>query len=107
MKYCVVKHKALPCIGGKYSDIMNLVFNQDMDKSNTVLFNIPRGHKDCIDYAALESIKDGLVVNTKYETGYKVFNPPHVIVFANFPPVTRHLSRDRWNIEKLEGEALK
>lgn len=101
MKYCVVKHNALPCIGGKFSDIMNLVFNQDMDKSNTVMFNIPRQHKDYIDYAALESIKDGLVVNTKYETGYKAFNPPHVIVFANFPPSTRHVSKDRWVIEEL------
>jgi len=101
MKYCVVKHNALPAIGGKFSDIMNLVFNQDMDKSNTVMFNIPRKHKNYVDYAALESIKDGLVVNTKYETGYKAFNPPHIIVFANFPPLTEHISADRWVVENL------
>jgi len=102
MKYCVVKHKAIPCVGGKFSDIMNLVFNCDMDKSNTTIFNIPRGHRECLSYSSLEAIKDGMVVNTKYETGFKVFNPPHVIVFANFYPDKNQLSKDRWHIVNLE-----
>jgi len=101
MKYCVVKHNAIPCVGGKFSDIMNLVFNSDMDKSNTTIFNIPRGHRECLSYSSLEAIKDGMIVNTKYETGYKVFNPPHVIVFANFSPDKNQLSKDRWHIVNL------
>lgn len=102
MKYCVITHNAIPCVGGKFSDIMNLVFNCDLDKSNTTIFNIPRGHRECISYSSLEAIKDGMIVNTKYETGYKVFNSPHVIVFANFPPDRRQLSEDRWNIVNLK-----
>ncbi|AXH73499.1 MAG: putative viral replication protein [Cressdnaviricota sp.] len=98
MKYCVIKHGAIPCIGGKFGDIMNLVFNSDMDKSNTTIFNIPRGHREHISYSSLEAVKDGMIVNTKYETGYKCFNSPHVIVFANFPPDKKQLSKDRWNI---------
>jgi len=106
MKYLVVKHGALPCIGGKFGDIMNLVFNQDMEKSNIVIFNIPRGHKALVNYAALESVKDGMIVNNKYETGFKVFNPPHVVVFANFPPDRTHLSEDRWVVEELVDEVM-
>lgn len=104
IKYCIVKHKILYCNGGKMSDIMNLVFNQDMDETNTVMFNIPRANYGHVSYSALESIKDGLVCNTKYETGVKVFNSPHLFVFANFPPDDpSKLSADRWVITNLRG----
>lgn len=104
IKYCVVKHKILFCNGGKMSDIMNLVFNQDMDETTCVMFNIPRANEGCVSYAALESIKDGMVCNTKYETGVKVFNCPHLFVFANFPPNSpEKLSADRWIITNLNG----
>ena len=101
MKYMCVKHKALPCVGGKFGDIMNLVFNQDMDETNTVIFNVPRGHREKVSYSSLEAIKDGMIVNTKYETGYKVFNSPHIIVFANFPPDMTTLSADRWIVKNV------
>lgn len=102
IKYMVVKHNALVCQGGKHSDIINLVFNTDMDKSNIVLFDIPRAHRGNISYSALECIKTGMVCNTKYETGVKVFNPPHIIVFANFPPENpESLSEDKWMITEL------
>lgn len=105
VKYLVVKHKVLFCQGGKESDIMNLVFNQDMDSCNTVIFDIPRAHGGNVSYAALENIKNGLICNTKYETGYKVFNYPHVICFANFPPEKEHLlSADKWDIRYIGDE---
>lgn len=101
-KYMVVKNKCMFCSGGKLSDIMNLVFNQDMDDCRTIIFDIPRANAGNISYASLEAIKNGLICNTKYETGYKVFNPPHVIVFANSPPGDEYqLSPDRWNIVEL------
>jgi len=104
IKYCIVKHKILYCNGGKMSDIMNLVFNQDMNETSCVMFNIPRANEGHVSYSALESIKDGLVCNTKYETGVKVFNSPHLFVFANFPPSDEtKLSRDRWVITNLGG----
>lgn len=101
IKYCCVKHKVAFCCGGKYADIMNLIFNTDMDKVNCVMFDIPRCSNGCISYSSIESIKNGLVCNTKYETGFKVFNSPHVIVFANHHPDTEMLSDDRWVITKL------
>lgn len=102
IKYMIVKHKALLCQGGKHSDIINLVFNTDMDTCNTLFFDIPRAHKGHISYSAIECIKNGMVCNTKYETGVKVFNPPHIIVFANFPPENPDsISIDRWEIREL------
>ncbi|HHZ82357.1 MAG TPA: hypothetical protein EYN64_06535, partial [Flavobacteriales bacterium] len=41
IKYMIVKHQVLFCCGGKYSDIMNLVFNQDMNDCRCVMFDIP------------------------------------------------------------------
>lgn len=102
VKYCVMKHGVIFCQGGKESDLMNLIFNSDMDKSNCVIFDLPRAHKGNISYSSLENIKNGLVCNTKYETGFKAFNSPHVIIFANYPPSDADkMSSDRWIIKCL------
>ena len=82
-----------------------------MDECDCVMFDIPRAHGGSISYSSLESIKNGMVCNTKYETGVKVFNSPHVIIFANFPPDKPELlSDDRWNVvnigDELVGNAL-
>jgi len=101
-KYMLIHHKSLLCQGGKHSDIMNLVFNTDMDTCNAVIFDIPRVNEGAVSYSALENIKNGMVCNTKYETGVKIFNPPHIFCFANFPPDKPHLlSEDRWIIKEL------
>jgi len=107
IKYCIVKHKVLFCSGGKHSDIINLVFNQDMDETNCVIFDIPRANEGYVSYSALESIKNGMVCNTKYETGVKIFNSPHILCFANFPPENQEkLSADRWVITNLRETEL-
>lgn len=101
-KYMVVKHHATVVRGGKLADIMNIIFNTDMDKCNCIIFDIPRGTGGHVSYTSLEAILDGLITNTKYETGCKVFNPPNVICLANFPPDDIYkLSDDRWNIVEL------
>ena len=101
-KYLVAKHNCVPAVSGKYADIVNLVFNQDMDNCNTIVFDIPRNNGNSVSYSAIESIKNGMIVNTKYETGYKLFNPPHIFVFANEPPETEKLSMDRWVIKNID-----
>ncbi|AXH73840.1 MAG: Rep domain protein [Cressdnaviricota sp.] len=102
IKYMIVNYSILFSSGGKHADIINLVFNQDMDNCNGVFFNIPRSHKGRVDYASLECIKDGMICNTKYETGVKIFNSPHVFVFANFPPEDNdEMSADMWQIVEL------
>lgn len=102
IKYMVHHHNALVCGSGKNADIINFIFNADMDQSNCVFFTLPRADRGKISYAAIESIKDGLISNTKYETGQKIFNPPHVIILANYPPDhPEKLSADRWMIRDL------
>lgn len=101
VKYMFVKYKICFCSSGKYADIINLIFNTNMDDVNAVIFDIPRANMGNVSYASIEAIKNGLICNTKYETGAKVFNSPHVFVFANCPPEYDKFSDDRWFILEL------
>jgi len=102
VKYMVVKYGVLFCNGGKHSDLVNLVYNADMENTKCIIWDLPRCTKGKVSYATLECVKNGMVCNTKYETGVKCFNSIHVIVFANYPPDdTSELSEDRWKIIQL------
>jgi len=101
-KYLVYTYNAILCGKGQYSDIMNIMFKANMDKTNLVVFDLPRNNGNKISYSALESIKNGLIVNTKYETGSKLFNSPHIIVFSNMSPDVSAMSMDRWKIICLD-----
>jgi len=107
VKYMVVKYGACFCDGGKKSDLINLIFNTNMDECKCIIWDIPRASKGHVSYSTLESIKNGLVCNTKYETGVKAFNAPHIFCFANFPPEEpEKLSQDRWRIYNIDGGIL-
>jgi len=102
VKYMVVKHNCLFCDGGKKADLINLAFNADMDECRAVIWDLPRTTKGKISYSTIESFKNGLICNTKFETGVKAFNSPHIFIFANFPPSEpEELSEDRWIITEL------
>lgn len=100
-KYMYVKHGAITIQGGKLADIMNIIFNIDMDKTTMILIDIPRNTGNKISYSAVECILNGMITNTKYETGIKVFNPPHLICLANCEPQFDMLSEDRWKVTKI------
>jgi len=68
---------------------------------HTVVFNLPRSAEAGMSYAAVESLKDGIVFSGKYEGGAKLFPPPHVVIFANFLPDLTKLSQDRWVVRTL------
>lgn len=101
-KYLAYTYKAILCGRGNYSDIMNIMYKADMNKTNLVVFDLPRNSGNKISYSALESIKNGLIVNTKYETGSKLFNSPHIIVFANAEPEWDNLSADRLKVLRVD-----
>lgn len=103
-KYMVVKHNAVVIQGGKLADIMNIIFNTNMDDVNCVIIDIPRCNKNAVSYASIECILNGMITNTKYETGRKIFNPPNIMVFSNFEPDREQLSEDRWHIRNLRPE---
>lgn len=101
-KYLYIKHDCLVIQGGKLQDIMNIIFNANMNKYKTVIIDIPRCNGSKVSYSAIECILNGMITNTKYETGTKIFKPPHVIVFSNDMPNKLKLSEDRWKITDLD-----
>jgi hypothetical protein len=102
-KYMFVKYGVMTIQGGKLADIINIIFNMDMSQCKMLLIDVPRNNKNNISYSAIECILNGMITNTKYETGIKVFNPPHVVVFCNYQPEYEKLSHDRWIIREIIG----
>lgn len=106
-KYVWTKYKQTMIVtGGAYKDIA-CVLNGcedegrfDLNDDTVILFNIPRDADDngMISYKALESLKDGLMTSTKYESNTKVFNSPVVWVFSNNLPEFEKLTQDRWQV---------
>lgn len=90
---------------GKYSDIMNMAYNMG-NKLKTFILDIPRSSGNSVSYNAIESIKSGIIVNTKYETGQCLILPVNIMIFANSPPDLSQLSMDRWNIYKIQDNKL-
>lgn len=103
-KYLVVKHKAL-ILSGKSSDMKYGVISY-MQKHNgiapkIIIFDIPRCSKEFISYQGIEEVKNGLFFSGKYESDMCVYNPPHVVCFANDVPDFTKLSRDRWEVTQI------
>jgi len=72
-----------------------------------VIFDVPRCNKGAVSYQAMESLKNGLFFNAKYESKMCRFNCPHIIVFSNQAPddLTK-MTEDRWRVVELtKGEA--
>jgi len=110
IKYMINKYNCLLCGGGKKSDVINIIFNNKsyMKRTGTkiVLFDIPRCNKGGISYSALEEIKNGIIINTKFETGSFICNSPVVCVFSNVMPDVDKFSIDRWKIYNIKNNKL-
>lgn len=98
-KYLVYHHNAF-LFGGKAGDMASRIIMMESDVELAIM-NIPRTHKDFVSYQTIEAIKDGLIMSGKYEGGQKLFDSPHVIVFANFLPDRTAMTEDRWKIKTL------
>lgn len=85
--------------GGKTVDILYLCTG-----ARVQVFDLSRPEAENAPYTAIEHIKNGLVVSTKYEPERKKFPPPHVIVFSNSAPDLSKFSMDRWDFIELRGE---
>lgn len=101
-RYMVIKHKAY-YVCGSASDMKNGLCNYYIKNQcfpKIVFLDIPRDSMGC-SYKGIEQLKNGIFYNTKYEGMMIVFNPPHVVVFANGEPDDTRLSKDRWNIVEI------
>jgi len=107
-KYMAYHFKA-PVMGwAKSGDLLNLV--SKMPNRTVYLFDLSRSRpqdwaKDDIP-AAMEGIKNGLFMNTKYETSQVIMACPHVWMFCNHLPNLSSMSRDRWRIWWVERNEL-
>lgn len=102
-KYMAYHHDVPGYIHAKASDVLNMVCKEPHKKA--YIFDLSRtsGHEHHMDdvYMAIETIKNGNVLNTKYETKRIMMMPPHIIVFSNKYPDTSALSGDRWIIKTI------
>lgn len=100
-KHLCMFYRCCLCGGGakdNFFAINKFLENTDLD---IVIFDIPRCSFNSISYKTIEGVKNGLIFSSKYESGQIMFNSPHVIVFANFPPNCGKLSIDRWVIKEI------
>lgn len=101
-KYLYYHHNIITLTIGKASDILNLVYK--LQGRTMYIFDISRTVTQGVMteiYAAMEAVKNGYFVNTKYDTGVCCMQRPHVIVFSNLLPKLSALSQDRWDIRDL------
>lgn len=99
-KYMFYHHGALFLPWGRTGDILNYVSKNTTCK--IYFFDLSRSKpqdwaRDDI-CAAIEQIKNGMIVNLKYETSGACFDPPHVWCFSNQPPNISSMSYDRWKL---------
>lgn len=99
-KYMYVHYNVVTIQGGKLNDIMNVIFNLE-EIPKMIIIDVPRNNGNLVSYSAIECILNGMITNTKYETGIRVFNAPHVVVLSNSWPDETKLSLDRWKITDL------
>ncbi len=99
-----LKYKALYLSGKgndcKYGIVQYIEKNKNM--CDIVIFDYVRSQEEYISYQAIEEIKNGIFFSGKYESGMVMYNPIHMIIFANFEPDETKLSKDRWCIKRIE-----
>lgn len=74
-----------------------------------VVFDCARsGHEGAMDvlYGVAEDLKNGRLFSPKYDSTLKVFEPPHVIFFANEPPNGSKWSQDRYAVYEIVNGTL-
>jgi hypothetical protein len=72
---------------------------------DVIFIDIPRASETKkISYAAMESIKNGMIFNTKYTPGDPMFNTPHVIILSNSWPEKAKFSDDRWKVYEIDHD---
>lgn len=100
-------HMNAICLGYAHStDALNMVFNNQ--NRRIYVWNLTRAKPATLSeydlYSAMESVKDGLFFNSKYNTGQCIMNCPHVVVFANKLPEYGQISADRWKVLEIKED---
>jgi len=97
-KFMAVHYQAIVLSNGSLKDLACAIG----DTSPTIiLINLTRDLEERVNYSAFEAMKDGLMFSAKYESKMKLFNCPHIFIFANFEPRLTSCSADRWNVIRI------
>lgn len=94
------------CSASKGNDIKYSIMNRHKEgkKNDFIFFDFTRSTENYISYQVIEEVKNGIVFSGKYESETITFETPQVIIFANFYPDTKKLSKDRWIIKRLDKD---
>lgn len=99
IKHMCIAHDSI-IVGGSAKDVGFCIASMDV-KPVIVFWNLTRTQEGFVSYQGIEQVKDGCFFASKYESKMVVYNPPHVIIMANFEPDKSMLTDDRWTIIKL------
>lgn len=80
-------------LNGKVADMAHAYNSEQI-----VLFDVTRTQLDHMDhlYSFAESLKNGIIFSTKYESGMKIFKSPRVVFFANTT-----YTRGKWTEDRV------
>lgn len=98
-KYMAVHHQAIVLSNAATKDIAEVL--RDFKEIKMVIIDLPRTSENYLNYGAIEQIKNGMILASKYHSKQLLFNTPHVVIFSNFEPDKTAMSSDRWTIKEL------
>lgn len=97
--YMYLLHQANVLCNGRSRDIKNLIETLD----EYVIFDLVRNNQDHINYEVIDQIKNGYIINTKYQCNkFLLKNKIKVACMMNQMPDMKALSRDRYDILDLD-----
>lgn len=104
VKYLVVKHDAL-VLSNKATDMKYGIvkyIEKHIIPPEIIIVDIPRSiDLNYFSYTGTEEVKGGCFFSPKYECDMKVYNNPHILIFANEEPDLEKCSADRWVVHDL------
>lgn len=87
---------------GKSSDLAHIYNGQEH-----VVFDLTRSTESRINYTIIEQMKNGLVYSPKYQSKMKYSMGVKILILANHLPNFEAMSKDRWNVIKLDNKKSK
>jgi len=104
-KWASIMHGVLGLTFGKASDLKYLV---SKFKKRAYIFDLARNAtvEMAEIYNALEDVKNGNFISTKYEVCQVTMKCPSIVVFSNHKPDLSALSNDRWKVWSIVDDNL-
>ncbi len=98
---CLNNRTEVLYVTGKAADVKYALASSKTKTWRVILWDLTRSQENRVSWEGIESVKNGIFFNGKYESGMFMMNPPWVVIFANFRPQEDKLSQDRWRIHEI------